>query len=131
MGPPLSRIAGEGPERSEGGEGTATALDRSGPAVRKLIEEAGLDAHRIPPTGPGGRITKVDVISARAPVQPVPAPVTGEREVRVPIGELVQGNWSSFQRAAQAEEQLFALLDELDAMQAGERSEAREANRSE
>jgi hypothetical protein len=49
----------------------------------------------------------------------------------VPIDELVQGNRSSFQQAAQADEQLFALLDELDAMQAGERSEAREANRSE
>src|SRR6266850_2789666 len=37
-GSPLSRIAGEGPERSEAGEGKPTALERSGPAVRKLIE---------------------------------------------------------------------------------------------
>src|SRR5690349_5674510 len=41
-GSPLSRAAGEGTERSEGSEGIA-ALERSGPAVRKLIEESGLD----------------------------------------------------------------------------------------
>src|SRR5262245_27546965 len=71
LSPPSPRLRGEG--RGEGQE----ALERSGPAVRKLIEETGLDAQRIPPTGPGGRITKADVISARAPVQPAPAPVTG------------------------------------------------------
>src|SRR5204863_900518 len=85
-GSPLSRNAGEGPERSEGGEGLA-ALERSGPAVRKLIEETGLDAIRVAATGPGGRISKADVIAARvpppAPAPPTPAPATGEREVRV------------------------------------------------
>ena len=46
-GPSLSRIAGEGcPERSEEGEGQP-ALERSGPAVRKLIEESGLDATKV------------------------------------------------------------------------------------
>src|SRR6202008_1545658 len=42
-GPSLSRTAGEGAERSEAGEGIAAALERSGPAVRKLIEEGGLE----------------------------------------------------------------------------------------
>src|SRR5436190_9245879 len=65
-GSPLSRIAGEGDERSEAGEGLA-ALERSGPAVRKLIEETGLDAAKVPATGPGGRISKADVIAARTP----------------------------------------------------------------
>ncbi|HEX3414303.1 MAG TPA: biotin/lipoyl-containing protein, partial [Stellaceae bacterium] len=77
LGSPLSRIAGEGAERSEAGEGTApAALERSGPAVRKLIEESGLDATTVAPSGPGGRITKADVIAARvpAPAPPTPAP---------------------------------------------------------
>src|SRR5260370_24849177 len=76
---PLSRTAGEGTDpriavRGEAGEGSSAALERSGPAVRKLIEETGLDARRIEPTGPRGRITKADVIATPAPVQPVPAP---------------------------------------------------------
>src|SRR5580692_11070355 len=89
-GSPLSRIAGEGSERSEAGEGLA-ALERSGPAVRKLIEETGLDAAKVPATGPGGRISKADVLGARVP--PVPAPPTsvpavGERETRVRMTRL-------------------------------------------
>src|SRR5690348_1164430 len=72
----------EGPAKREG-EGRQ-ALERSGPAVRKLIEEVGLDSVTIAPTGPGGRITKADVLAARpAPSEPPPAPAAGEREVRV------------------------------------------------
>ena len=59
--------------RGEGqGEGQ-TALERSGPAVRKLIAEAGIDAAQVTPTGRGGRITKQDVITARE--RPAPAPL--------------------------------------------------------
>ena len=67
--------AGEG--RVRAGDGGATAmLERAGPAVRKLVAEAGLDAARITPTGRGGRITKQDVIAAREPpaAPPTPAP---------------------------------------------------------
>src|SRR5260221_532981 len=53
----------EGPAKREG-EGQR-ALDRAGPAVRKLAAEAGLDAGQITATGPRGRITKSDVIVAR------------------------------------------------------------------
>jgi 2-oxoglutarate dehydrogenase E2 component (dihydrolipoamide succinyltransferase) len=76
--------------RAEGrGEGQR-AFERSGPAVRKLIEESGVDTKSIPPTGPGGRITKADVIAAQAPVSARPAavPVIGEREVRVKMTRL-------------------------------------------
>jgi 2-oxoglutarate dehydrogenase E2 component (dihydrolipoamide succinyltransferase) len=55
------------------GEGQQ-ALERSGPAVRKLIAETGLDAGQITPTGPGGRLTKADVIAARDQPQPVSEP---------------------------------------------------------
>jgi 2-oxoglutarate dehydrogenase E2 component (dihydrolipoamide succinyltransferase) len=64
---PLSRNAGEGGDgRSPAsGEGNAAVLDRSGPAVRKLVAESGLDIGALKPTGPGGRLTKADVITAR------------------------------------------------------------------
>ena len=42
------------------------SLDRSGPAVRKLVAESGVDVGALTPTGPGGRLTKADVIAARA-----------------------------------------------------------------
>lgn len=54
------------------------------PVVRKLISENGLDASRINGTGPGGRITRDDVMAvldggaarpAAAPAAPAPAPV--------------------------------------------------------
>jgi 2-oxoglutarate dehydrogenase E2 component (dihydrolipoamide succinyltransferase) len=47
-----------------------TALERSGPAARKLIAETGLDPAQITPSGPGGRITKQDVVAARAHAAP-------------------------------------------------------------
>ena len=76
---PLTPLAAEreGPAdpridvREQEGEGQPAALDRAGPAVRKIVAEGGLDAARIAPTGPGGRITKADVIAALA--RPVPA----------------------------------------------------------
>jgi pyruvate dehydrogenase complex dihydrolipoamide acetyltransferase long form len=53
------------------------------PIARKLVDELGLDASMIPGTGPGGRITKDDVlrvaeaaktaVPAAAPVTPTPA----------------------------------------------------------
>jgi 2-oxoglutarate dehydrogenase E2 component (dihydrolipoamide succinyltransferase) len=98
---PSPRLRGEGQ-----GEGQSV-LDRSGPAVRKLVAESGIDAARIAPTGRGGRITKQDVITARgqatpAPVKETPAepapsqrrepppepPPVGERETRVRMTRL-------------------------------------------
>ncbi|HEY0524458.1 MAG TPA: 2-oxoglutarate dehydrogenase complex dihydrolipoyllysine-residue succinyltransferase [Stellaceae bacterium] len=73
---------------ASGGNGAAV-LDRSGPAVRRLVEENRLDAGAIAASGKDGRLTKGDVLAhiqggggggaaatapqARAP-QPVPAP---------------------------------------------------------
>jgi 2-oxoglutarate dehydrogenase E2 component (dihydrolipoamide succinyltransferase) len=118
-GSPLSRIAGEGPERSEAGEGKPVALERSGPAVRKLIEESGLDSTRIAPTGPGGRITKADVIAARAPApaQPPPAPVSGEREVRVRMSRL-RRRIAERLKAAQNTAAMLTTFNEIDMSQA-------------
>ena len=69
--------------RGEGqGEGQL-ALERSGPAARKLIAETGLDAARITPTGRGGRITKQDVVAARA--QSAPPPVSEPQAQPTPV----------------------------------------------
>jgi len=77
----------EGPAKREG-EGQL-ALERAGPAVRKLIEESGLNTARIAGTGPGGRITKADVLIARAPARPpTPSAPGDEREVRVRMTRL-------------------------------------------
>jgi 2-oxoglutarate dehydrogenase E2 component (dihydrolipoamide succinyltransferase) len=110
-GSPLSRIAGEGPERSEGGEGLA-ALERSGPAVRKLIEESGLDATRVAPSGPGGRITKADVIAAKVPA-PAPPPAAGEREVRVRMSRL-RRRIAERLKAAQNTAAMLTTFNEID-----------------
>jgi 2-oxoglutarate dehydrogenase E2 component (dihydrolipoamide succinyltransferase) len=113
-GSPLSRNAGEGAERSEAGEGNAGALQRSGPAVRKLIEESGLDAVRITPTGPGGRITKADVIALRAPVPPTPV---GEREVRVRMTRL-RRRIAERLKAAQNTAAMLTTFNEIDMTEA-------------
>jgi len=63
------------------------------PAARKLIDEKGLDAATIAPSGRGGLVTKEDVVSHVAK-QSAPAPLdfvgaTGERvEKRVPMTRL-------------------------------------------
>jgi 2-oxoglutarate dehydrogenase E2 component (dihydrolipoamide succinyltransferase) len=44
------------------------------PAVRKLIEEKGVDASQIPATGKGGRLTKGDVLAYLEKGTPAPAP---------------------------------------------------------
>ncbi len=76
-------------------------LDRSGPAVRKLVEDRGLDPTTIPATGRDGRLSKGDVLAATAAPQPAPVVVplarpaapaapraTGPREERVRMTRL-------------------------------------------
>ena len=102
------------------GEGEAQlALERSGPAVRKLIEEAGLDTTRLAPTGPGGRITKADVISARAPARPPPspAPAAGEREIRVRMTRL-RRRVAERLKAAQNTAAMLTTFNEIDMTEA-------------
>ena len=55
------------------------------PAVRRVVEERGLDPATLPHTGPGDRITKADALSATTPlpaaVAAVPPPPGGRGEV--------------------------------------------------
>src|SRR6202035_4177378 len=50
-------------EKSADGETTAGAASLS-PAVRRIVDEEHLDPAKISGTGPGGRITKADVLAA-------------------------------------------------------------------
>jgi 2-oxoglutarate dehydrogenase E2 component (dihydrolipoamide succinyltransferase) len=127
-GSPLSRTAIEGADprivvRGEAGEGKPTALERSGPAVRKLIEESGLDAARVAPTGPGGRISKADVIAALAPkasspatARP-PAPAAAEREVRARMSRL-RRRIAERLKVAQNTAAMLTTFNEIDMSQA-------------
>jgi 2-oxoglutarate dehydrogenase E2 component (dihydrolipoamide succinyltransferase) len=113
LSPPSPRLRGEG--RGEG----QTALERSGPAVRKLIEEIGLDARGIAPTGPGGRISKADLIAARAPAapsRPPPAPAAGERESRVRMSRL-RRRIAERLKAAQNTAAMLTTFNEIDMSQ--------------
>jgi 2-oxoglutarate dehydrogenase E2 component (dihydrolipoamide succinyltransferase) len=111
---PLS-VSGEreGPAKRE--RAGQQALERSGPAVRKLIEETGLDAQRIAPSGPGGRITKADVIAARVPVQPAPTPVpvADAREMRVRMSGL-RRRIAERLKAAQNTAAMLTTFNEID-----------------
>jgi len=74
------------------------AVERSGPAVRKLIADHGLDAALLPASGREGRITKEDVLDflsaaaepapAPAPAAPASAPAGDRREERVKMSRL-------------------------------------------
>ena len=108
---PAPKLNGNGHDTSKAAPAAATAdaPDALMPAVRKLIEENGLDASAIKGTGPGGRILKGDVLAAieakRAPAKPAPTPgatpaapavtppvvakrESGAREERLPMSRL-------------------------------------------
>jgi 2-oxoglutarate dehydrogenase E2 component (dihydrolipoamide succinyltransferase) len=77
--------------------GAATLLERSGPAVRKLIEESRIEPGKIAASGKDGRLTKGDVLgalerAAPAAAKPAPAPAAprppGAREERVRMTRL-------------------------------------------
>ena len=128
------RVGGQNETASQADEGSAAILGRAGPAARKLIAESGLDAARIAATGPGGRISKADVIEALArpapapapalapipgapPAAPSPAPLSGEREVRVRMTRL-RRRVAERLKAAQNAAAMLTTFNEIDMSQA-------------
>lgn len=77
---------------------SALSTLQSGPAARKLMDEAGLQPSMLAGTGKDGRITKGDVLSAASAPPPQPSPTRGEgvsraagpREERVKMSKLRQ-----------------------------------------
>jgi 2-oxoglutarate dehydrogenase E2 component (dihydrolipoamide succinyltransferase) len=81
--PTRSRQA-ENLTRSAPGEGNGALA----PAVRKLLDEHGLDPSMITPSGPKGNITKGDVLAAIAAARDAPAPAPpGEADLTKATGE--------------------------------------------
>src|SRR6185437_3811428 len=89
------------PAAAPAAKGETSVLERSGPAVRKLVEESKVDAAAIPASGKDGRLTKGDVINymerattAAPTAKPTPAPASqaprdlGAREERVRMTRL-------------------------------------------
>jgi 2-oxoglutarate dehydrogenase E2 component (dihydrolipoamide succinyltransferase) len=72
--------------------GESADASRSGPAARKLLAEHGLEASAVSASGPGGRVTKGDVlahVASRAAAAPaVPGAETAPREQRVKMSRL-------------------------------------------
>jgi len=68
----------------------AGAADKSGPAVRKMIAETGVDTSNIAGTGKDGRLTKADVAKAdvaNAAAKPAPAATANNTSTTAPTGE--------------------------------------------
>ncbi len=59
---------------------------RAAPATRKLAREKGVDIHAVTGTGPGGRITREDVLTAIDGGSPTVAPTTVKAPTSVPAG---------------------------------------------
>lgn len=68
--PAASASKATAPKASAGAENTAS------PAARSLMLEKNLDPSEVSPTGPGGRITKEDVLAALAKPAATPTPAT-------------------------------------------------------
>ncbi len=93
---PVAPSPAAAPQPAASGE--PAALERSGPAARKLVAESGISPAQVAASGKDGRITKGDVLTAleRAPAPapaakpPVPRPPreTGPREERVRMTRL-------------------------------------------
>lgn len=61
------------PEPEKQADGHETSSIRATPVVQRLAEEHGIDLYSIKGTGPDGRITRDDVMMARAQAQAAPA----------------------------------------------------------
>ncbi len=82
--PAVSATASASASASASANGNVAVLERSGPAVRKMVEENKLDPNKIAASGKDGRLTKGDVLTqiergaaAAAPAataKPAPAP---------------------------------------------------------
>jgi 2-oxoglutarate dehydrogenase E2 component (dihydrolipoamide succinyltransferase) len=105
-----------------------STVGKLGPAVRKLVEEKGLDPAVIPASGPDGRVTKGDVLDflegktqpLQAPAPPAPATAVpaapaaaGPREERVKMTKLRQ-TVARRLKEAQSTAAMLTTFNEID-----------------
>ena len=60
---------------------------RAAPAVRRLAEEHNIDLNAVPGTGPGGRVTREDILSIATARQQTAAPVAPSAPAPAPAPE--------------------------------------------
>ncbi len=90
--------ATEAQEVEEKPKAEAAARARASPVARKIAEEKGVDLTRVRGTGPGGRITKDDVLRYLASAPAVPAAPTAVEAVTGAIPEFQTVPMSSMRR---------------------------------
>ena len=109
------------PPAVEATDSAAARVVRASPVAKKLAEERGIDLERLTGSGPGGRITKDDVLSAQPvpaspAVQPVPAAAAPEGEL-VPMSRMRQQIARVTVRSKQ-EKPHFYVTSEIDMTEA-------------
>ncbi|MFN3193940.1 MAG: 2-oxoglutarate dehydrogenase complex dihydrolipoyllysine-residue succinyltransferase [Aureliella sp.] len=79
------------PEASGGAEGTTAESPRVMPSAQRILDEKGISAADVTPTGPGGRVLKEDALAANSNkpaevIQPSSPPVlqSGNSEITAP-----------------------------------------------
>jgi len=75
--PPASASAGTGPATGAAVSADPNRRVKSSPLARKLAAERGVDLRTVVGTGPGGRVTKADVLRGPVPGITVGAPASG------------------------------------------------------
>jgi len=85
--PPAAAASPKAPEKP-------AAAPSPGPAATRLLAEAGMKPTDVPGTGPGGRVTKGDVLAAPRAPEPRPQPVeparpaANQRTTREPMSQI-------------------------------------------
>ena len=120
----------EAPAPVEEAPAPAARLVRASPVARKLAEEKGIDLSKVAGTGPGGRITRDDVLAAEAAAPAdEPEPVEPEEETpadEAPVAEATAEE--APEEAAAAEESVDEEMEEEAVVEeASEDEEADEA----
>ncbi|MBA3033637.1 MAG: 2-oxoglutarate dehydrogenase complex dihydrolipoyllysine-residue succinyltransferase [Gammaproteobacteria bacterium] len=73
----------------------------AGPAARKALAEKGIDAAQVSGSGPGGRVTKADVIAAATPAAAGAVPPAPTLSAALPQPAVVSADYSSAERPEQ------------------------------
>ena len=110
----------------EGPASTATGVIPAGPAVRRFAREVGVDLRRVRGTGPGGRITREDVLAVvRAASQALAAksgttsddwgPIRTERlsKIRRTIAEKMHLSWTTVPRVTNFDDADITELERI------------------
>ncbi|HEX9849042.1 dihydrolipoamide acetyltransferase family protein [Candidatus Deferrimicrobium sp.] len=82
-------VPGEGKEPGQGTPPKRAGVPGGGvlatPVVRKLAKDLGVELEEVPGSGPGGRVTEVDVRRAAGPKAPAGIPAESASEERIPF----------------------------------------------